>query len=407
MKHLFTALFSVFLIFSVQSQIQKYPVFKNCDSVDIKKMPHCFKVEVKNAVITEFHVPENLKEENFKATVNIVFLVDSEGKFKVIYVNSPYKELKAEAERVFEKLPKITPASYNNHPVEMQFVLPLKIPLNENSEEIYEEVEEPESIVFENTNEKKEQIDKKNRFPEHKSELNIPFVHAEYSYLDYYLNQQANSHTAVKPYIYNEVANYIDLDAQKNKLLKPKQTWFGRKLFNEHMVYVKGNDYWFTLNPVVDLQLGKDSEDVNTFNNTRAVQINGGLGNKFNFSASFYESQGRFAKYVNDYANYIKPDGGNPAIVPGRGIAKEIYTDAYDYPVSEGYISYTPNQFFNFQFGYGKNFIGDGYRSLYLSDVASPHTFFKIQTKFWKIKYTNIWMWLQDVRPIKIELRFL
>ena len=58
----------------------------------------------------------------------------------------------------------------------------------------------------------------------------------------------------------------------------------------------------------------------------------------------------------------------------------------------------TPNKHFNFQFGTGKNFIGDGYRSLFLSDVASPYPYFKINTSFWKIKYTNLWMSMQDVR---------
>jgi len=118
-----------------------------------------------------------------------------------------------------------------------------------------------------------------------------------------------------------------------------------------------------------------------------------------NFSTSFYESQGRFATYFNDYAESIKPSGGNPAIIPGRGIAKPFQEDAYDYPVAEAYISYTPSRHFNFQFGRGKNFIGDGYRSLFLSDVASPYPYFKISTNFWKIKYTNFFMWMQDVRP--------
>ena len=74
--------------------------------------------------------------------------------------------------------------------------------------------------------------------------------------------------------------------------------------------------------------------------------------------------------------NSIKPDGGNPAIIPGRGIAKDFKSDAYDYPVAEAYLSYTPSKYFNFQFGNGKNFIGDGYRSLFLSDVASPYPLF-------------------------------
>lgn len=110
-----------------------------------------------------------------------------------------------------------------------------------------------------------------------------------------------------------------------------------------------------------------------------------------------YESQGRFAQYFNQYAERIKPFGGNPAIIPARGIAKE-FGDEYDYPIAEGYLSYSPNEHFNIQLGHGKNFIGDGYRSLLLSDVASPYPYFKLNTTFWKLKYTNTWMSMRDVR---------
>lgn len=399
MNKLFLSFLLLLSSISGFSQIEKYPVFAACDSTIISELPTCFRNQVRNAVIAEFKIPENLKKDNYKATTNIVFLVDASGNFKVIYVNSPYKELKAEIERVFTTLPKISPAKYNNHPIEMQFVFPLKIPLEDNVDEIITQKE----VVAEALPKKQEELTlaepKTTLFPEHKSELNIPFTHATYNAYDAYLNNADNSHTGVKPYLYNEVREYADLDALKNKLITPKSTWFGRKLFNEHMAYVQGKDFWFTINPVVDLQLGKDSEGIKTYSNTRAIQVNGGIGKKLNFSTSFYESQGRFASYFNDYAESIKPSGGNPAIIPGRGIAKPFQEDAYDYPVAEAYISYTPSSHFNFQFGRGKNFIGDGYRSLFLSDVASPYPYFKISTNFWKIKYTNFFMWMQDVRP--------
>ena len=47
----------------------------------------------------------------------------------------------------------------------------------------------------------------------------------------------------------------------------------------------------------------------------------------------------------------------------------------------------------------GKQFIGDGYRSLLLSDHASYFPFLKLNTSFWKLKYTNTWTSLRDVRP--------
>lgn len=399
MNKLFLSFLLLFSSISGFSQIEKYPVFKECDSLVISELANCFRNQVKTAVISKFKVPENLKTDKFKATTNIIFLVDASGNFKVIYVNSPYKELKAEIERVFATFPKIMPAKYNNHPIEMQFVLPLKIPLEDNVEEVIIQKE----VVAEELPKQSEELTlkepKTTLFPEHKSELNIPFTHTTYNLYDSYLNNADNSHTAVKPYLYNEVHEYVDLDALKNKLIAQKSTWFGKKLLNEHMAYVQGKDFWFTIDPVVDLQLGKDSEGVKTYNNTRAIQVNGGIGKKLNFSTSFYESQGRFATYVNDYAESIKPSGGNPAIIPGRGIAKGFNGDAYDYPVAEAYVSYTPSNHFNFQFGRGRNFIGDGYRSLFLSDVASPYPYFKISTNFWKIKYTNFFMWMQDVRP--------
>ena len=209
-----------------------------------------------------------------------------------------------------------------------------------------------------------------------------------------------NNHTAQKPYIYSEVNRYYNFQEENSKILKNKTSWFGRKWWNEHMVTIKGKDYWFTLDPGVDLQVGRDTEDeIDTYNNTRLVYAQGGIGKNLNFFAVIYESQGRFAGYFNRFAESIKPDGGNPAIIPGRGIAKEFKTDSYDYPVATGHISYSPSRTFNFQLGHGKNFIGDGYRSLLMSDNASPYPFFKVNTTFWKIKYTNTWMSLRDVRP--------
>ncbi|PCH51848.1 MAG: gliding motility protein RemB, partial [Flavobacteriaceae bacterium] len=269
-------------------------------------------------------------------------------------------------------------------------------PIENNKQE---EIVKKEVKILQQPEELVKVIPKNTLFPEHKSELNIPFTHAEYSLYDYYLNQEDNSHTAVKPYVYSEVEKYIDLDAKKNKLIKPKSTWFGKKLLNEHMAFVKGKDYWFTLDPGIDLQVGNDNKGTKTYNNTRSIHINGAIGKNLSFSTSFYESQGQFANYVNRYAESIRPDGGNPAIIPGRGIAKDFNGNAYDYPVAEAYLSYSPTKHFNFQFGRGKNFIGDGYRSLFLSDVASPYPFFKMTTTFWKFKYTNFIMWMQDVRP--------
>jgi hypothetical protein len=209
-----------------------------------------------------------------------------------------------------------------------------------------------------------------------------------------------NAHTAQKPFIYSEVNRYYDFKSKIDSLKFKKSSWFGKKLWNENMVRIQGEDYWLTLDPGVDLQVGKDTgDDIETYNNTRLVKLQGGLGDRLSFAAVVYESQGRFAGYFNRFAEARAPDGGNPAIIPGQGIAKSFKTDSYDYPVATGYVSYSPNKWFNVQLGHGQNFIGDGYRSLLLSDNASPYPFLKLNTTFWKLKYTNTWMSLRDVRP--------
>lgn len=395
MKTYFLTIVLVLISSSVFSQKEKYPVYEGCESVDAEALKTCFKEKVTTEVISKLKLPEEIKKDSIKGTINIVFYVDKEGAFEILYVNSPYKELKEEVERVFNELPTVTPAKYNNHNVEMQFVLPIHIPLDPDQGKKVQEVqqlpvEEPIDIIV---------VDSL-KLLEHHSQLNMPYTHQEYSALDYHFNKGANSHTAVKPYVYSEIEPYADLDAQKAPLIKDKKSWGGRKLWNEHLFQIESKDYWFTIDPVMDLQIGKDNSDLDfTYNNTRALLIQGSLGKKFSFSTTLYESQGRFAEYVNNYAESIKPSGGNPAIIPGRGIAKEFKEDAYDYPVAVGYLSFTPSKYFNFQFGHGKNFIGDGYRSMFLSDNSTPYPFFKINTKFWKIKYTNIWMSMRDVRP--------
>ena len=208
---------------------------------------------------------------------------------------------------------------------------------------------------------------KKFENPQYENHLNIPFSHSLYSQFDDDLNKVgANNHTGSKPYTYAEVNKYYNLKETNKKFLKNKEGWWGRKLWNENLVEIQGEGYWFTLNPILDIQFGKSEPSVSkyTYINTRGIQINGGIGSQLNFTTTIYESQGRFADYFNNYAVSIKPDGGNPAIIPGIGIAKEFKTDAFDFPSAEANLAFTPSKFINLNLGYGRNFIGDGYRSL-------------------------------------------
>jgi hypothetical protein len=397
---------------------EKSPVFSECETVAILDIKACFNFTLNRFIYTNFKVPQSVSDNAYKGDVQLLFEVNKEGEFKVIYTDAIYEELKEEAVRVFGMLPKITPATYNSKPTFVQYSLSISIPLKEpvkvsDKPAKVVQLTEKDSLNLTLSHEFDAIADQLEPYEklEYNSQLNIPFTHSYYARFDDEMNAiGTNSHTAAKPFVYSDVARYYDIKAEKESLAKDVDSWVGRKLFNEHLVEVQGKDYWFTVDPILDLQVGKDTEAdfSTTWNNTRGVFIQAGLGKRFNLTASVYESQGRFADYFNQYAERIRAAGPDPAIIPGRGIAKRFKDNSYDYPVAEAYLSYTPVDFLNIQFGHGKNFIGDGYRSLLQSDVTSPHPFLKLNATFWKIKYTSTWMWLKDVRPeVLVDKAFL
>ncbi len=383
------------------SEVERFPVFTTCQNLQPNEIEKCFYDQVQDFVYSNFKVPQN---DSFKGNLKVLFEVTIEGKFKVLYVDAVVDSYAAEAKRVIESMPKVTPATYNGKPTYSKYTIAIAIPLK--STEQFEAEALAKAEILNVKSPKLTELDsivyKKYRNPEYESHLNVPFSHSLYAQFDAKMNQVgSNNHTASKPYTYAEVAKYYNLKEVNEQLKKKASGWWARKLWNENTVEIQGEDYWFTLNPIFDLQLGKASQTENsyTYVNTRALNFRGGLGKQLNFTTTVFESQGRFADYYNQYAESIKPSGGNPAIIPGIGIAKRFKDDAYDFPLAEANITFTPNKFIDLQLGYGRNFIGDGYRSLLESDGASPYPYFKINTNFWKIKYTNTYMWLKDVRP--------
>ncbi len=402
-------MFCYSFMFGQVKNSEQFPVFPNCENKQATELETCFYNEVQTFVFQNFNVPSTIK--NPISLIKVLFEVDDKGAFKVLYVDALEEDLIKETKRVFGKFSKIKPATFNGKPVYTKYTIRIAIPLQNPAEikvesEVVNQIQTTKVNSKLNKNKELSEYDsivyKKFKNPQFESNLNIPLSHSYYAQFDGAMNQVGtNNHTSSKPFTYAEVNKYYNLSDANDKLMKNKKSWWGRKLFNENMVAIQGEDYWFTMNPIFDLQLGKSSPSAldYTYVNTRGIQIRGGLGSQINFTTTIFESQGRFADYFNRYANSIKPAGGNPAIIPGIGIAKEFKTNAYDFPLAEANLTFVPSKFFDLQLGYGRNFIGDGYRSLLLADGTSPYPYFKINTKFWKIKYTNIYTWLKDVRP--------
>ena len=199
-----------------------------------------------------------------------------------------------------------------------------------------------------------------------------------------------NIHTSFKP-ILNSSLSFASDSVIGSNYQSTYKNWYLRKTFSEHFIVLEGDDYKVIASPIINLSKGKELIDSkNTFTNSRGYLIEGDLGKKISFSTSFVENQAIFPNYLDES---IRKNN----VVPGQGYARDFKETGFDYAMSSGYVTYRPNNMFAVQFGHGKNFIGDGYRSLLLSDNTFNYPYLKIQTTFWKVQYTNLYAELMDI----------
>lgn len=125
------------------------------------------------------------------------------------------------------------------------------------------------------------------------------------------------------------------------------------------------------------------SENRNFYTNTRGVIVRGMIDKKIGFYSAITENQIRVPAYVEQR---IEED----SVVPGEGFWKPFGSEGYDFFNARGYVSFNASKHVFVQFGNDRNFVGNGYRSLILSDFAAPYLFLKVETQVWKLKYTNI-----------------
>ncbi len=215
---------------------------------------------------------------------------------------------------------------------------------------------------------------------------------------DKYLNRKkAVFHTSMRPYLQSDVEQVISIDSAVG--IKDYDWAFahrrvGRALFSDHLVKLDSGIWQLYLDPIVDLDFGKDTKaDITTYSTTKGAAFSGNIGKKFSFYTAYCENQARFPGYLGAWINAN-------TVIPGQGRPKPFKVGGWDYGFANGYVSYTPTRYLNVQAGHGKNFIGDGYRSLLLSDNAFNYPYLKLTANIWRIKYSIMFAQFQDVRSV-------
>lgn len=195
-----------------------------------------------------------------------------------------------------------------------------------------------------------------------------------------------------------------DLQAGHKRWAIPAEpkTWLGRKLFSEHLLEVHEPGFSFYLDYLTDLQIGRDTDHgITTTLNTRGYQFGGSIGKKISFYSSGFENAARFNDYLTRYI-------GEKGVIPGMTLDNKqelaVPPIKKDWSYATAVINYTPNKHFSFTLGQDKNFIGDGYRSMLLSDAAAPYPFLKGLFTLGNVKYMAMWAQLLD--PLSPKLSY-
>lgn len=233
----------------------------------------------------------------------------------------------------------------------------------------------------------------------------ISFSQQNLSLLNHFYKDRYFLHAGKSELSIGSVFPFVESEFDLNKSLADSSKQYyelTQIVFKKHLLEFKGEDYYLTISPVADLSLGKDLADTNSrrlFQNTRGIFVEGDLLKNFSFSTAFYENQTRLSTYETSYYRsigelYPNQSSGvyntQNAVIPGAARTKPFKTDGFDYGYAQGNLVYKPHRTVALIAGNTPHFIGNGYRSILLSDNGVGSPFFRADVSFskrWKFMY--------------------
>lgn len=194
-----------------------------------------------------------------------------------------------------------------------------------------------------------------------------------------YLDTAKNLHSSIKPLYKKEATAYDSILYELNIDSKHK---FLNSISNYSIKESYENNPEITVSPILNTGFTLEKNNISSQNLIEfspGLRMNAHIGKKWSSQFTYLWD---FSKYPSHVDAMIKSKN----ISPGFGYSKN---DKATY--AEGNITFTADDNFTFQLGYGKNFIGDGYRSLFLSDNANSYPYLKVTANIWKLKYMALY----------------
>ncbi|MBI1306796.1 MAG: hypothetical protein GC181_09295 [Bacteroidetes bacterium] len=183
--------------------------------------------------------------------------------------------------------------------------------------------------------------------------------------------------------------NVLSKDERANWKMNHSK-WKDFYTYESSLFSVEEEDFTLSVNPVLCFDMGYDKDSSEqVFRNTRGVEVRGNIADKISFYSFVSENQFRYPPAYEEWMNAR-------SVVPGAGFIKPFGSRAKDFFVARGYFVVRPIKQITMQFGHDRNFIGNGYRSMILSDFSKENLSLKIRWKFWRVEYMNLFSQYTD-----------
>ncbi len=138
------------------------------------------------------------------------------------------------------------------------------------------------------------------------------------------------------------------------------------------------------INPVLQISYGRTNDALGSaYILSRGAEIRGRVDKKVAFYTMLTENQARYPVYVNDVRD-------STLVVPYEGFWKQFNETGVDFFRAQGYVDFGFTKSISAQLGFGKHFMGNGVRSLVLSNYSNNYPYLRINTTTKVFDYTNI-----------------
>lgn len=213
---------------------------------------------------------------------------------------------------------------------------------------------------------------------------NIKLLVKEVEKIDSLQRNQNNIVSYIKPIDRYNITRFL----MAHKEYTSSSSSFNNKKSPGNLIEINKPKFFMAINPALQYQQGFETDDTQgLYLMSGGLTARGLIHKKFAFNIYATGNRERTPLFVRNFTQKFHA-------VPGFSNYNITDSNAVQYFDVRASAQWNVAKFIDMQVGYDRNFIGNGYRSLFLSDFSGNSLFFKINTRLWKFNFENLYMQL-------------